>query len=459
MSYMDRRTFLSRAASAAAFAAGMQGLAARTAFAGAPRGQSTAWLGNGGYGPLYPTAARNTGEILLALPEGFRYNVFGKEGDRMADGRPTPGDHDGMAAFRHGRLVRLVRNHEVGGLPTRAIGESSASFDTTAGGGTTTLLVDPVTRELRDDRVSLSGTLTNCAGGPTPWQTWVTCEESVGGASIIIDKEGKPTGGFAREHGYCFEVPADGVSGAPVPLKAMGRFVHEAVAVDPRTGIVYETEDRTTSGFYRFLPEAPGRLAAGGRLQMLRVASKPLYDTRKGQKQGRALPVEWVDLADPDPSAAATNPLAVFVQGLAEGGATFARLEGCWYGNGRIYINATSGGDIGRGQVWEYNPGKGTGGELKLLFESTDPALLDAPDNICVSPRGGLVLCEDADDQIHLRGLTRTGRIFDLARNIRDSGEFAGACFSPDGRTLFFNIQSPVGRTVAVWGPWENGAL
>jgi secreted PhoX family phosphatase len=188
------------------------------------------------------------------------------------------------------------------------------------------------------------------------------------------------------------------------------------------------------------------------------VKDKPDYDTRKGQAVGKPLPVRWVDIADPDPSAAGTNERAVFEQGLAKGGATFARLEGCWYGSGRIFLNSTSGGDKERGQVWQYRPLGPSDGELTLLFESRDPAILNAPDNLCVSPRGGLVLCEDAEQEIYVRGLTPKGKIFDFAKNILDNSEFAGATFSPDGRTLFLNIQTP-GWTFAIWGPWENGAL
>jgi secreted PhoX family phosphatase len=420
----------------------------------------------GGYGPLKRVAARNTGETLLALPQGFAYNVLGKTGQRMSDGVLTPGDHDGMAAFvAENGLVRLVRNHEVGGgdVPRTALAAGAdrrRTYDPTAPGGTTTLLVDPRTREIVRDWVSLSGTLKNCAGGPTPWGSWISCEETVLGATRRTDDKNKPVGGFAREHGYCFEVPARADGPVPaVPLKAMGRFVHEAIAVDPATGIVYQTEDRQSAGFYRFLPNKPGRLNEGGKLQMLRVTGKTGYDTRAGQTAGKPLACDWVNIRDPDPAAAGTNDRAVLEQGLAEGGALFARLEGCWYGNGRIFLNATSGGDKKLGQVWQFVPIGESAGELTLLFESRDPRVLDSPDNLCVSPRGGLILCEDAEQTCFVRGLTRSGRIFDLAQNVSDSSEFAGATFSPDGRTLFVNVQAPVAFTCAIWGPWERGVL
>jgi secreted PhoX family phosphatase len=244
----------------------------------------------------------------------------------------------------------------------------------------------------------------------------------------------------------------------PVPLKAMGRFVHEACAVDPASGIVYETEDRGTSGFYRFLPDEPGNLVAGGKLQMLAVKGRPGYDTRTGQRVGKPLPVTWVDIANPDPANAGADPLAVFKQGVAGGGATFDRLEGCWYGDGSIFFVSTSGGDAGLGQVWEYRPRGSSGGQLILVFESEDADLLDAPDNLTVSPRGGLLLCEDGDGTQYLRGVNPEGQIFDFCRNDLNTKEFAGATYSPDGQTLFVNIQTP-GISFAITGPFEKGSL
>jgi len=247
----------------------------------------------------------------------------------------------------------------------------------------------------------------------------------------------------------------------------MGRLYHEAVAVDPETGIVYETEDQLAAGFYRFLPAAPAHLSAGGRLEMLAIADALQADLRTGQRADGWRPVSWVPIGDPDPPR--PGPDAVYTQGRVGGGATFGRLEGTWYGNGRIYIVSTTGGVAQAGQVWEYDP---AGERLRLLFESPGADVLDMPDNICVSPRGGLVLCEDGLNGANfVVGLTRDGEIFPFARNnvvlngsrngihgsFRDS-EFAGATYSPDGRWLFFNIQVP-GITFAVTGPWGDGPL
>ncbi len=489
MSTVDRRNFLRRVAvygGGAVFAPSLAGLAACNdgtggIAPGAPSLLRKADKGFGGYGAL--VASTDCPELLI--PEGFRC-VRLSQTTRPSLANPqfiVPQALDRMAAFRgpNGN-VRLVRNHEIrdpaaGSLP---IGSAANSYDTRAGGGTTTLEVEMLRDgdgrirdlALRREFVSLSGTLVNCAGGPTPWGSWVTCEETTEG----------PTQGRLAQHGYCFEVPADADGEVrPVPLRAMGRFVHEAMAVDPATGFVYETEDRAFdparnfvgSGFYRFLPDQPGNLSAGGRLQVLAVRDRPRYDTTSAQRPGMIIPVAWVDIDDPDPAAAETDTSAVFKQGLARGAAIFERLEGCWYGDGSIFFNATSGGDARMGQVWQYRPlgsarGKlnGSGGQLILVFESPSAEVLESPDNLCVSPRGGLVLCEDGNGIQFVRGLTRRGEIFDLIRTAGDSPETAGACFSPDGEILFFNIQGAtrrtsrtLGATYALWGPWEEGAL
>ncbi len=245
------------------------------------------------------------------------------------------------------------------------------------------------------------------------------------------------------------------------PLTAMGRFVHEAIAVDPRTGVVYLTEDRGAAGFYRFIPKRQGKLSEGGKLQMLAITGRRQFDLRTGQKAGQSLNVSWVDINEPDPPETENSVDAVYRQGLALGAATFARLEGCWHGGDSIYFTSTSGGDKRLGQVWQYAPQGKDRGKLKLIFESPEEAVLDMPDNLCVSPHGGLIICEDGNNEQYVRGLTRQGQLFDLAKNILpgfEGREFAGATFSPDGRTLFVNIQTP-GVTLAIWGPWERGAL
>ena len=270
-----------------------------------------------GYGPL----ARIGPE--LALPAGFSYSVLSYTGKPMTDGSPTPGAFDGMAAFPlpNGH-IRLIRNHENRDRPwnTRPKGDQTKAYDPKGAGCVSSLEVRIAggTVELVRDFISLTGTIVNCAGGPTPWQSWLTCEESV---------EGKAHG-WTREHGYIFEIPVSAESEvAPVPLKAMGRFVHEAVAVDPATGIVYETEDRLVSGFYRFLPTRRGMLSQGGALEMLAIDGRPNLDTAGGQRAGVRYPVRWIPIPDPDPGGAWEDSSAVFRQGFDRGAARFARLE------------------------------------------------------------------------------------------------------------------------------------
>ncbi len=500
-SSLNRRQFF--ASSAMAVGGGTLGgglfdaLVARSAYAGGHTEK-----GSGGYGPL-----RAAGDDL-ALPPGFQYSVISNEGDPMDDGFPTPKAMDGMAAFPlpNGNVL-LVRNHEDGQagatLRPRPDGSTSTSagilhgrlethygprafaYDTYAAGGTTTLEVEPHgKRRVVGQHWSLVGTVRNCAGGPTPWGSWLSGEETL---------ESSSTTAYAQHHGYVFEVPVDTVPGTPVQpvaLRHLGRFAHEAVAVDPATGIVYETEDQGDgSGFYRFVPLAkpmrPGDLAVtGGMLQMLRVAGVPGYEFAINQTAGVPLPVEWVNITNPDPVPASVvvsgqTLSSVFVEGLNAGGARFRRLEGCWYDRGRIYFISTNGGNMGFGQIWVYDPAAET---VTLVVESPNHDVFDGPDNVCTSPRGGLVFCEDAAAAQFLRGVSPSGEIFDLARNLRNSLEFAGACFSPDGRTLFVNIygrgserttlpyrspmQIPVGperferaATLAIWGPWRKGPL
>lgn len=175
---MSRREFLA-AGAGAGFGAALAGLSARNAMAVPSRDRRQAGKGEGGYGALRPAGSE------LALPAGFTYRMFGVEGSQMSDGNPTPKAHDGMASFplTNGN-VRLIRNHEDrdNALNSTVKGDPSTAYDSRGGGSTTSLEVRPDgDRELVRDFISLNGTIVNCAGGPTPWGSWITCEETTAG--------------------------------------------------------------------------------------------------------------------------------------------------------------------------------------------------------------------------------------------------------------------------------------
>ena len=456
----SRRRFIRRAAGLSLVPAAMTGLLSACDMIPPFNGGGGSGDGGGGtftgYGPL-------TSEVgPVAIPEGFQISTFGAIGAEMSDGNLTPIAHDGMAAFAAGGpgsgRIRLLRNHEDRNGPTAPLVAESA-YDRLGGGGVVTLEVDR-NRNLVRDFVSLSGTIVNCAGGPTPWGSWLTCEETTAGTAS----------GYEKPHGYVYEVPSSAEGPvAPVPLKAMGRFSHEAIAMDPSSGIVYLTEDGA-SGFYRFLPNqvpgGQGSLQAGGRLQMLKVEGQPRIELFNGQMIGQTYDTAWVDIDEVDPPDAEENPNAVFQQGFEQGGARFDRLEGCWYGENSIFFHDTSGGDVGAGQVWRYLPGQE---QLALIFESPGTEVLDSPDNLTVSPHGGIIMCEDGGSTDYVRGLTPEGQVYDLMRNNLNEAEWAGATFSPDGQTLFVNIQGATsgtpaeaegqGLTIALWGPWGGRGL
>jgi secreted PhoX family phosphatase len=430
----NRRSFLKRGAAAGAgglaIATPLQSFAARAAAEGRPLTR--------GYGRLVAMGD-------LALPRGFDYQIISTEGERMDDGHPTPSSFDGMGPFRRGNKTILIRNHE----NRKAEGETDEidvivpkelryDPDPIVNGGCTKLVVDD--RRLRHSFAVLGGTTTNCAGGITPWGSWITCEE------IVLDT-GKP-------HGYIFEV--DAYTDEPVeavPIRSAGRFRHEAVVW--HDGILYLTEDqRYDAAFYRFLPHGTpsqaGDLARrGGELQALLLPDVPNANT-DGWPVGEAFAVDWVTIPDPDPPTDNVRDQAHELEA-----AGFNRQEGMWVGDGRIYFDCTEGGVRGQGQVWEFNP---RAQELTLIYESPTAHDLQNPDNLVVAPTGDLFLCEDSDPPQYVRGLTPDGRIYDFAKTITRESELAGVCFDPDRKTMYVNQFGDVnlegGVTYAIWGPW-----
>lgn len=417
-----------------------------------------------GYGPLVPDP-----NGVIDLPEGFTYKIISKQGDTMSDGLLVPGKQDGMGTFatEDGKVI-IVRNHEI--VPTDkelgAFGKENANlnaipkedfFEFGKGevpglGGTSTLVFNEATQEVETEFLSLAGTYRNCAGGVMPWGSWVTCEEDV-------TKSGAFEGNVEKEHGYIFEVPATTETKrvAPKPIKEAGRFNHEAVAYDPKEGILYMTEDRHDGLLYRFIPNEKENLHSGGKLQALVIKGAPKFDTRNWPEsigpdilQHIPMPLEWIDL---DNVEAPEDDLRV--RGHEAGAALFARGEGMWYDEGVIYFACTNGGDLMKGQVFKLTP-DAEGGKLELFIEPNDVDIMKYCDNLTVAPWGDVMICEDDTDP-YLRGVSPEGEIFTFGHGVKYESEFTGICFSPSGKTMFVNIQH-AGLTLAVTGPWKEPA-
>lgn len=454
-----------------------------------------------GFGPINPTLPENTlmlashprGDLsntpLLRLPQGFRYSAVSIVGTPMSDGVLTPGDHDGMACFqgRRGDVI-LVRNHELSPTENKygnnlgCLAPNGKQYDPftgsaagLGGGGTSTVVINRH-GQVTQDYISLGGTIRNCAGGPTPWNSWISCEEDTS----------LPGSTNTKKHGYCFEVPSQlGEAVDPIPLTAMGRCNHEAVSVDSKDGYVYLTEDRGDSCYYRYVPRKKshcfgnlqdndgdlyamvieaGQVAHCDGVSLVPVANyqnADLVDTRGVRRGapasmlpflGQPLKVRWVKLEDVDPEQDTLRQEA-----QAKGAAVFYRGEGAWFHQGKHYFVCSGAGEAGEGQVYCYDPKRET---ITLIVESTDENLLDGPDNMTVARDGTLYLCEDgsggsegdANYSQYVVGVDASGGLFQFAHNIipGDTSEFAGACFSPDGRFMFVNNQG-MGITYCIW--------
>jgi len=466
MESISRRHFMTRSS---AVALGFGGLNASLALSSTtPLINALGRLGDDevGFGALIADP-----EGILDLPAGFTYSIFSRVGDLMDDGFRVPGKHDAMGAFpfihEDGTIdpdrTVIVRNHEIEDAhKTTGAFESTEDlaridhamlYDAGHGrpsrGGTTTFVFNTKTQTLEKHWLSLAGTERNCAGGITPAHSWLTCEET---ASVKGER-------FEQDHGYVFEVPVTNTPALaiPKPIRAMGRFMHEACCTDPRTGIVYMSEDRHDGILYRYVPVDPDDLHKGGRLEALRIDHTPSMDTRNWDEKiatisvGERMSVSWIALDD---IQSPKDDLRY--RGFNAGAARFARGEGMWWGNDGAYFAATTGGKRYDGQLWRLIPDPVHGVDhLELFIEPNDPSVLEHADNITFSPWGDIVACEDESKPPNLVGVTMDGRLYKIARNAKSSSEFAGAVFSPDGSTLFVNIQNP-GWTIAITGPWKK---
>ncbi|MFK4225646.1 alkaline phosphatase PhoX [Streptomyces sp. NPDC019890] len=416
-----------------------------------------------GYGPLLPDPKN-----ILALPAGFRYRIITESGvTKLESGEFTPSNHDGTATFEGPRGVTLlVNNHELKGprsgwqYPVPLI--EGLVYDPAASGGCSVVEVHRSGEVAQ--WVGIAGTSTNCAGGSTPWGTWLTCEETE-------DLAGK--NGMTKDHGYVFEVdPCDRRANQdPKPVKAFGRYAHEAVVIDPKRGHAYLTEDASGPNglLYRWVPphgfkHGRGRLRTladnAGVLQATKCydsGGRFVDDLSRATKIGTVYGVDWVDVPDRDGRTAPVR------KQFADKDITRARkLEGMWWGDGGVYIVSSYAREESPvqhdGQVWFYDPRRRTLTLKVLLGVNPDPVkdgAFDGPDNITVSPYGGLVIAEDGEGVQHLFGATERGRTYPIARNDLNDSEFTGVVFSPDGKTLYANIQTP-GIMLAITGPWKR---
>lgn len=374
----------------------------------------------------------------LLLRPGFHCTVLDRAGSLQSDGTQSPLLPDGMACFAgpHDTWI-LLRNHELdrnargGAYPHGAPPEA---YRADAHGGVSRLVLRPSDLQVLRTNMVLTGTMRNCAGGPSPWG-WLSCEES-----------------NEAEHGYVFCAPLDAETVQPArPLVGYGRFRHEAVALDLQTFHAYLTEDEPDGCFYRFVPHTRER-PFEGQLFALRVSGIFGEDTSKNLRPGQRVPVDWVRIPDPEARQRSTRK-----QAQEQGAALFRRGEGCWSDEHSVVFTATTGGLKQKGQIfrlhWSREPTQPD--ILEVIAEASSTEDWKHPDNITIAPWGDIIFAEDGRSHQHLRGLTPSGEVYPIAQNALSHGELAGVCFSPDGSTLFCNLQVD-GLTVAIRGPWDR---
>ncbi|MDG6103127.1 DUF839 domain-containing protein [Dactylosporangium aurantiacum] len=438
---------------------------------------------------------------ILALPEGFSYTIVTREGStQMSGGQgPTPAYHDGtgVVADGHNKLT-LIQNHEltphqsVYGVPHIA----GTVYDPGApnAGGCTVITTDGLGRRT-GEWVGISGTVRNCAGGVTPWGTWLTCEETTINAGATWSAGGR-TGTYEKHHGYVFEVlQAESGKQLPKPIKAFGRYDHEALAIDPDLRHVYLSEDASSPNglFYRWSSTDGKRLGLGiantlsdtaGKLEAMQIrlddgSILPDVAYLTSAQLGRPFKVTWVEVPDRD---ATTKPVRTqFADGTVTRGKKFEGVwstrKGCYIVNSFAFGANDLPADATKhdGMVWFFNYADQT---ITLVSyfphnpaaEGEGPApkyadlTFDGPDNVTVTPWGTLVLAEDGVRASHVLSSVPGGPTYAIARNMLSTGtsngapvysEFTGPTFSPDGKVLFVNIQVP-GITLAITGPWQH---
>ena len=432
---------------------------------------------------------------ILDLPEGFTYQVLSRAGQVMDDGLLLPGAPDGMAAFPgvDGRIV-LVRNHELQNAPA---GRGAFGWRRELVGRipTSKLYDAGVDREPNVPVRSRAWVAARrWSGTPRPRRSSGSTSHSpapsgTAPAATRPGAAGSPAKSRSARPGRTDGAPTTATTSRcpPTPPPASPSPSRSRRWVDSTTrpsrwsrssGIVYQTEDRQDGLFTRFLPDEPGNLKAGGRLQALSVVDRPSLDTRNwvdngahaqgggagaesidlsrgdGLRLNEVVEVRWIDLDDVD------TPLDdLRYRAFDLGAARFARAEGIWHSDDGVFLACTTGGRERIGQIFRYVPSRFEGrpeeerfpGRLELFLEPNDHTLVKNADNLTIHPLGDLVVCEDAGEGNRLVGVTPEGRLYPLGRNVVSKSEFAGSCFSPDGGTLFVNIQGD-GLTLAISG-------
>lgn len=473
---VSRRTFLTASATAGLVAASGVDAFAAPQRAAASLANELPVLADGG---------------KLALPQGFsakRVGTIGAEAlfdtrDGKAVGT-TPSNLDGTGAFQWRDRIRLVRNHECRATASAPVPLVEGTVYDRAGGapmGGNTVVETDKDGNFIQQWVGLSGTIRNCAGGETPWGSWLACEEDTtkAGTTVFTDSDGKEYV-TEKDHGYVFEVFPDVVANQiPEPIKAWGRAVWEGAAIGPQRKDAYLTEDTGGGLFYRWTAPHGTVIKPGiarqfaeddGVLQAAQLVKNgtPLvhYGELTAADLNKAYPVKWVD-GGADRQAQTTD-----LRKQYPGATVHPKIEGCWTDGKGLwftlsYTNSSQAAAFGIDEDWGmvmYYSYKDQTLTLKEYW-AKDNALgavvrgdateaikqFHGPDNITVSPWGGVLIAEDGDNPCSLVAFSEGTGSRELARDLADRGEWAGPCFSKTGNLLFASVQSDC--TYAITGP------